>query len=153
MSQNHAHDIPAAAAAICARFGNRPDELLEILHVLQEEVGFVPEEALPAIAKALNRSRAEIHGVVTFYHDYRREAPGRHVVKICRGEACQSVGAEKLCADASAKFKTGLGATSADGKVTLEAVYCLGNCALGPAAMVDGKLIGRADLAKLEPAE
>ena len=150
---NQSHDIAALTTATCARFGNRPDELLEILHSLQEELGHVPDASLPVIAKALNRSRAEIHGVVTFYHDYRREQPGRHIIKICRGEACQSVGAEKLCADASAKFKTRLGATSADGKVTLEAVYCLGNCALGPAAMVDGKLLGRVDLAKLEPAE
>jgi formate dehydrogenase subunit gamma len=131
------------AAQICEQFGNKPDELLEILHEIQHRHGFVPEAALPVIAKALNLSRAEVHGVVTFYHDYRREKPGRHVVKICRAEACQSMGAEATCAHAERKLKVKLGGTTADGKVTLEGVFCLGNCALSPAAMVDGKLVGR----------
>lgn len=131
------------AVAICNRHGNKPSELLEILHEYQHEHGFIPEAAVPVIAKAINRSRAEVHGVVTFYHDFRREKPGRHIVKICRAEACQSLGAEKTCAHAERKLKVELGGTTADGKVTLEGVFCLGNCALSPAVMIDGTTHGR----------
>lgn len=131
------------AAQICARHGNQASELLEILHDLQHAHGFVPEAAIPAIAKAVNRSRAEVHGVVTFYHDYRRERPGRHVIKLCRAEACQSMGADKTCSHAEKKLKVKLGETTPDGAVTLEGVFCLGNCALSPAALVDGRPVGR----------
>lgn len=133
------------ARSICAAHGDRPDALLEILHELQHDLGYVPEAALPAIANALNLSRAEVHGVVTFYHDFRRSAPGRHVVQICRAESCQSMQSDDLCNHAKASLKTGFGETSPDGDVTLQAVYCLGNCALSPAMMVDGDLYGRVD--------
>ena len=139
-----------AARAIALRHGNKPDALLEILHDLQDEVGYVPEAALPALAKALNLSRAEVHGVVTFYHDYRREPAGRHVIKICRAEACQSMGGNHLAAMIERYLQIRLGQTTADGAVTIEPVYCLGNCALAPALMVDGKLVGRVDEAKAE---
>ena len=86
-----------AALAICERYGNRPDELLEILHDVQHQLGYVPEETLPVIARALNRSRAEVYGVVTFYHDFKRHPIGKHVVKICRAESCQAVGTDELC--------------------------------------------------------
>jgi formate dehydrogenase subunit gamma len=131
------------ARAICAAHGDRPDALIEILHEVQHLLGFVPEVTLPAIANALNLSRAEVHGVVTFYHDFRRTPPGRHVVQICRAESCQSMQGDALCDHAKASLKTGFGETSADGQVSLQAVYCLGNCALSPAMMVDGKLFGR----------
>ena len=131
------------ARAICAAHGDKPDALIEILHELQHDLGYVPEAALPAIAHALNLSRAEVHGVVSFYHDFRREPPGRHIVQICRAESCQSMQSDALCNYATASLKTGFGETSADGEVTLQAVYCLGNCALSPAMMVDGKLHGR----------
>jgi formate dehydrogenase subunit gamma len=131
------------ARAICAAHGDRPDALIEILHDVQHQWGFVPEAALPAIANALNLSRAEVHGVVSFYHDFRRTPPGRHLVQICRAESCQSMQSDALCDHAKASLKTGFGETSADGEVTLQAVYCLGNCALSPAMMVDGKLYGR----------
>jgi formate dehydrogenase subunit gamma len=131
------------ARAICAAHGDRPDALIEILHEVQHQLGFVPEVTLPAIANALNLSRAEVHGVVSFYHDFRREPPGRHVVQICRAESCQSMQGDALCDHAKASLKTGFGETSADGEVSLQAVYCLGNCALSPAMMVDGKLFGR----------
>lgn len=133
------------ARDVCSRHGNRPDELIEILHEVQEELGYVPEAVIPVIAKAINLSRAEVHGVVTFYHDFRRKPAGRHVVKICRAESCQSMQGEVLCNHAKASLKAGFGETTADGQVTLEAVYCLGNCALSPAMMVDGQLHGRVD--------
>ena len=139
-----------AAREIALRYGNRPDALLEILHDLQEQLGFIPEAALPALAKSLNLSRAEVHGVVTFYHDYRREPAGRHVIKVCRAEACQSMGGNELVGMIERFLQVKLGQTTADGAITVEAVYCLGNCALAPAVMVDDKLVGRVDARKFE---
>ena len=133
------------ARAICAGHGNRPDELLEIFHAVQAELGFVPEGVLPVIAQALNLSRAEVYGVLSFYHDFRRARPGRHVVKICRAEACQAMRTEELCRYAEQRLGAKFGATSADGEFTLEPVYCLGNCALSPAMMIDGDLYGCVD--------
>ena len=133
------------AKAICAAHGDKPDALIEILHELQHDLGYVPEVALPAIANALNISRAEVHGVVTFYHDFRRSPPGRHIVQICRAAACPAMQGEDLRNPATASVKTCFGETTADGEVTLQAVYCLGNCALSPAMMVDGNLYGRVD--------
>lgn len=137
--------VEVAALAACARHGNKPDELLEILHELQEHVGYVPDATLPVIAKALNLSRAEVYGVVTFYHDFRREPPGRHVIKICRAEACQAMGTDNLCSHAERTLGTPLGGTSADGAYTVEAVYCLGNCALSPAVLIGDRLFGKVD--------
>lgn len=139
-----------AAKAIALRHGNKPDALIEILHDLQEELGFIPEAALPALAKALNLSRAEVHGIVTFYHDFHREPTGRHVIKVCRAEACQSMGADALAVMIRNALKVTFGQTTADGAITIEAAYCLGNCALSPAMMVDDRLVGRVDAAKLE---
>ena len=139
-----------AAREIALRYGNRPDALLEILHDLQEHLGFIPEAALPALAKSLNLSRAEVHGVVSFYHDYRREPAGRHVIKVCRAEACQSMGANELVGMIERYLKVKLGQTTADGAITVEAAYCLGNCALSPAVMVDDQLVGRVDAKKFE---
>src|SRR5262245_191062 len=130
------------ARDVCNRHGNRPDELIEILHEVQDELGCVPESVVPVIAKAVNLSRAEVHGVITFYHDFRSEPAGRHVVKICRAESCQAMNGEALCDHAQASLRLHFGDTSADGKVTLDAVYCLGNCALWPAMMFDGQLHG-----------
>ena len=137
-----------AARAIALRHGNRPDALIEILHDVQAELGFVPEAALPALAKALNLSRAEVHGVVTFYHDFHREPAGRHVIKVCQAEACQSLGAEALGVAIETSLKVKFGGTTSDGAITVEKVYCLGNCALSPAIMVDNRLVGRVDEAK-----
>ena len=119
--------------------------LLPILHGIQDEFGYVPTESLPVIAKALNISNAEVHGVVSFYHDYRREPAGRHVVKVCQAEACQSMGSDQVAANLKRALGIGLHETSADGRVTLEPVYCLGLCSCAPAAMVDGQLFGRVD--------
>jgi len=139
-----------AVERICSRYGNKPDALLEILHDLQDELGFVPESTLPAIARALNLSRAEVHGVVTFYHDFRHKPAGRHVIKVCQAESCQSMGAEALTAALQKSLKVTLGETTSNDAITLEAVYCLGNCALSPAVMIDHKLVGRADAKKLK---
>jgi len=138
-----------AAEIICARHGNAPSELIEILHDLQDAEGAVPEAVLPLIAKALNISRAEVHGVVSFYHDFRSAPAGRVEVKICRAEACQSRGANLLIESFCLRHGVELGETSRDG-VTVEAAYCLGNCALSPSAMVDGKLHGRLDARRLD---
>lgn len=124
--------------------------LLPILHDLQGVFGCIPREAEPLIAAKLNLTRAEVHGVVTFYHDYRREPAGAHVLRLCRAEACQSVGGEALAARAEAALGIKPGETTADGKVTLEAVYCLGLCSVAPSAMIDGRVIGRMDAGKLD---
>ncbi len=123
--------------------------LLPILHAVQAEFGHVPQEALPIIAKALNISRAEAHGVMTFYHDFREKPAGAHVVKLCRAEACQAVGADRVAAHAKKALGIDWHETTLDGKVTLEPIFCLGLCACGPAAIIDGKLFGRVDEAKL----
>lgn len=119
--------------------------LLPVLHAIQHAFGHIPQPAVPPIAKALNLSKAEVHGVVSFYHDFREAPAGRHVLKLCRAESCQSVGADAV----AGRIKTALGIdwheTTPDGRVTLEPVFCLGLCACGPAAMVDGRLVGRCD--------
>jgi len=140
----------ATVRAIAAERGNRPDELIEILHQVQAAMGYIPEAAVPALAAALNLSRAEVHGVVTFYHDFRDKQAGRHVLKLCRAEACQSMGGEALVARAEDRLGVACGETSADGRVTLEPVYCLGLCATAPSAMMDGKIVGRMTAAKLD---
>lgn len=124
--------------------------LMPILHAVQEAFGMVPEAAVPVIADELNLSRAEVHGVVTFYHDFRREPAGKHVLKMCRAEACQAMGCESLVKRAEDKLGTACGDTSADGRVTLEAVYCLGLCATAPSAMIDGRVVGRLTPQKLD---
>ena len=123
----------------------REGALLPILHDVQADFGHVPQAALPVIAKALNLSRAEVHGVVSFYHDFREAPAGRHVVKLCRAEACKSVGADRVADHAKARLGLDWHETSTDGAVTLEPVFCLGLCACGPAALVDGRLMGRVD--------
>lgn len=111
--------------------------LLPILHAIQEALGYIPPEAVPSIARALNLSRAEVHGVITYYHYFRQTLPGRHVVRVCRAEACQSVGSEALAAHVQNVLACDFHATSADGAVTLEPVYCLGHCAVGPNIQID----------------
>lgn len=129
--------------AVLSRLQHEPGALLPILHAIQDELGYVPGEALPVIARALNLSRAEVHGVVSFYHHFRTAAPGRHVVQVCRAEACQSMGAETLAARLREHLGIDFHQTTADGRITLEPVYCLGQCACAPAALVDGEVHGR----------
>lgn len=124
--------------------------LLPVLHALQEEFGYIDAAATPLLASALTLSQAEIHGVVTFYHEFRRSRPGRHVVKVCVAEACQARGSESLVEGLKARLGIDLGETAADGSFTLEAVYCLGNCALGPSVMVDERLHGLFHASRLD---
>jgi formate dehydrogenase subunit gamma len=131
------------AAGIVGRHQNLPGALLPILHALQEEFGYVDRSAIPVIADALNISKAEVHGTITFYHDFRTSPPGAHHVQMCRAEACQSMGCDALIGHVEKKLGTQLGGTTDDGSITLNAVYCLGNCALSPAMMVDGRPYGR----------
>ena len=136
--------------AILARFANAEGPLLPILHAVQAEFGFIPADVVQIIADDLNITRAEVHGVITFYHDFRDAPAGRHVVKICRAEACQAVGGNALSERAFEKLGVDWHGTTSNGAVTLEPVYCLGLCACAPAAMVDGKVVGRVDAAKLD---
>lgn len=124
--------------------------LLPMLHALQKAFGFVPAQAHAPICNALNITRAELHGVITFYHDFREKPAGRHVLKICRAEACQSVGAAAMAEALLAKLGLDWHGTTANGAVTIEPVYCLGLCACAPAAMVDDRVIGRVDATKLD---
>ncbi|HEV8556983.1 MAG TPA: formate dehydrogenase subunit gamma [Actinophytocola sp.] len=124
--------------------------LLPILHGVQAEFGYIAPGMVPVIAEELNLSKAEVHGVISFYADFRSAPAGRTVVRLCRAEACQSVGAERLVAHAKQVFGVKLGQTTPDGSVTLEQVFCLGNCALGPAAQINGKLHGRLDETRLD---
>ena len=136
---------PAVAADIIAAHAGRDGATLPILHALQERFGYVDRATVPMIADALNLSRAEVHGVVTFYHDFRAAPAGRHVVKLCRAEACQAVGAVALAAHAQRSLGIGWHETTADGRVTLEPVFCLGLCACGPAALIDDEPVSGLD--------
>ncbi|MBB3611949.1 formate dehydrogenase subunit gamma [Rhizobium sp. BK602] len=138
-------EIAARAGAIIDSMKSMEGPLLPILHGLQEEFGYVPQDTLPLIASALNLSRAEVHGVMTFYHDYRDHPAGRHVLKLCRAEACQSMGGDQLAERVKQLLGIDFHQTTLDGSVTLEPVYCLGLCACAPAAMLDGELYGRLD--------
>jgi formate dehydrogenase subunit gamma len=140
----------ARGAEIVAEHTHLEGGTLVILHALQEAFGYVPEPAIPMIASALNLSRAEIHGVFTFYHDFRHKPAGRHVLKLCRAEACQAAGADALAARAEAKLGIALGDTTPDQRVTLEPIYCLGLCATAPSAMLDGRVVGRLDNARID---
>lgn len=136
-----------ATEAALARHAGEPGALLPILHDLQDALGHIPREAVPQIAEGLNLSRAEVHGVVTYYHHFRSEAPGRHVVQVCRAESCQAMGADALMAHAErvlgCHVHGGHGATSADGRFTLNPVYCLGLCASSPAIAVGDRVHAR----------
>jgi formate dehydrogenase subunit gamma len=133
----------AEATEIVRRHDGREGALLPILHDLQAAFGFVPEPAIPFLAHALNITRAEVHGVVSFYHDFRREPAGRHVLKLCRAEACQSMEGEAFARRVLDRFGLDWGGTTPDGRVTIEATYCLGLCASAPSAMLDGEPMAR----------
>ncbi len=134
----------------CARLKTSKGALLPILHAVQQELGYIPKDAVPLIAEELNLSRADVHGVISFYHYFRTAKPGRHVLQLCRAEACQAVGAVSLADHARRSLGVDFHGTTADGAITLEAVYCLGNCALGPSAMLDDRLVGRVSCHRLD---
>lgn len=135
--------------AIITRHLGDEGQLLPILHDVQAEWGMIPEAAQPVIAEALGMSRAEIHGVVSFYHDFRQEPAGRHVLRLCRAEACQSMGADALADSIRRALGLDWHETTPDGRLTLEPVFCLGLCACGPSAQLDDRLVGRATTEKL----
>lgn len=141
--QNHMPWQPEIAKALIDERRAMPGAVIPILHALQDRFGYVDKDAVPMIAEALNLSRAEVYGVVTFYHDFRAAPPGRHVIKVCRAESCQSMGCDSLIAHIEKKVGARLKHTSADNAVTLEPVYCLGNCALSPALMWNDELYGK----------
>ncbi|MFP1631821.1 formate dehydrogenase subunit gamma [Zhengella sp. ZM62] len=145
-----ASDIVERTRKIVTGHAGRLGPLLPILHDVQHAFGHLPDEALRTVADGLNLSRAEVHGVASFYHDFRDAPAGRHVLKICRAEACQASGGDAIAERAASRLKIAFGETTADGAVTLEAVYCLGLCACGPAAMIDGRVAGRLDDARLD---
>ena len=124
--------------------------LLEALHRVQHRFGYVPREGVPIIAHALNLSRAEVHGVVTFYHDFRHQPPGRNVIRLCRAESCQAMGAVALAEHVRGRLGVGFGETTRDGDFTLEAVYCLGNCGCSPAMVLNDELYGRVSPARFD---
>ena len=128
---------------IVARTGDRPDALIPLLHAVQDRLGYIPADAVPEIARALNLSRAEVHGVMSFYHDFRGEPAGRRIIRVCRAESCQAMGAVELAAHVQKRLGIEFGQTSADGEYTLEPVYCLGNCACSPAIVVGVDIHGR----------
>ena len=138
-------DIGERTLDIVSEMKSLEGPLLPILHESQAEFGYVPQEALPIIARELNLSRAEVHGVVSFYHDYRDHPAGRHVLKLCRAEACQSMGGDALAERVKSLLGIDFHQTTLDGAVTLEPVYCLGLCSTAPAAMLDGEVHGRLD--------
>ena len=137
-------------ADIIAEHSHLEGATLVILHALQEAFGYVPEAAIPMVAEALNLSRAEVHGTVTFYHDFRRKPAGKHVLKLCRAEACQAAGGDAVAARAEAKLGVKIGNTTPDERVTLEPIYCLGLCATAPSAMIDGRVVGMLDEARID---
>jgi len=139
-----------AVDGIIARHAGQPGPLLPILHAVQDAFGYIPADAVPRIATALHLSRAEVHGVISFYHYFRHHKPGKHVVQVCRAEACQAMNCELTEAQAKQRLGADYGGTSADGRFTLEAAYCLGNCAAAPSVMVDDKLYGRVTPERLD---
>jgi formate dehydrogenase subunit gamma len=140
----------AAARQIIETYRGLDGALMPILHALQERFGYVDDAAVPDLSDILNLSRAEVHGVITFYHDFRRTPPARHALHICRAEACQSVGARELEAHAKKKLGVDYHHQTPDGRWSLGAIYCLGNCACGPSALIDGETVGRLTPEKLD---
>ena len=149
MSNSQVWDADRALSRI-QELERLPGALLPIFHALQEEFGYVDKAAIPLVASALNLSHAEVFGVLSFYHDFHQEPGGRHVLKVCRAEACQSMGCEKMIRHVENRLGVKLGETTEDRSFSVEPVYCLGNCALSPAALLNGEPIGRLDCAKID---
>jgi formate dehydrogenase subunit gamma len=142
--------VAEVLTAIIARYRDVPGGLLPLLHALQEALGYIPAAAVPAIARGLQLSRAEVHGVISFYHDFRSEPAGKHILQICRAEACQAMGSRALEAHAKQRLGIDYGDTTADGAISLEPVYCLGNCACSPSVRLDDEIHARVDPARLD---
>ena len=136
------------ASEIIAAFDARPELLIQILHDFMDRFGYISKDAVRQLASELNLSRAEVHGVVSYYHDFRTSPAGRHLIKVCQAESCQAMGSSELTAHAEQTLGVDLHGTSED--VTLEPVYCLGNCACSPAVMIDGKTYGRVTASRFD---
>ena len=136
-------NMQATVQEITTALKDKPGALLPILHAIQDALGYVPAESVPAIAKALNLSRAEVHGVISFYHYFRDTPPGKHTIHLCRAESCQAMGGKQLEKHVKARLGIDFHETTADGKFSLEPVYCLGNCACSPAMQIDEEIFGR----------
>ena len=149
MSSHAAWSETEAKAIVDARAADK-GAMLPILHDLQARFGYIDDAAIPIIASALNVSKAETVGVISFYHDFRTVPSGRHILRICRAEACQAAGGDALAARAESRLGIALGNTTADGRITVEPVYCLGLCSVSPSAMIDGKVVARLDAKKLD---
>lgn len=151
MALDHPWDS-AAVAAIVNALKDQPGALTPILRRIQDELGWIPPASIPFIARELNLSRAEVHGVVSFYHDFRHQPPGRNIVRVCRAESCQAMGAMALADHVRRRLGVDFHHTSDDGAFSLEAVYCLGNCACSPAVVINGELLGRVTPARFDQA-
>ncbi len=138
------------ALALIREHQHLPGAMLPMLHALQEAFGYIPEQSFPLLADAVNISRAEVVGVVRFYPDFREEPAGRHVLKVCRAESCQAMGCDSLIEHLESTLGIELGGTTADGAFTIEPIYCLGNCAMSPAVMLDGRTHGRVTAARAD---
>ncbi len=143
------HDA-AIATEIINQFGAKSEMLVQVLHAFVQRYGYISEDAIRQIALELNLSRADVHGVVSFYHDFRTTEPGQHIVKICQAESCQAMGSRELTAHAESKLGIAMHGTTDDGQISLEPVYCLGNCACSPAIMIDEKVYGRVNKDQLD---
>jgi formate dehydrogenase subunit gamma len=141
---------PAIATEIINQFGAKPEMLVQILHAIVARYSYISEQAIRQIAAEVNLSRAEVHGVVSFYHDFRTEPPGENIIKICQAESCQAMGSRDLTSHAEKKIGATLNSTTKDGQITLEPVYCLGNCACSPAVMVNEKVYGKVSADKID---
>ena len=149
MTNTISTDTHAKIQGLIAQHKGLPGALLPLLHAIQDEFGYVPEESYLSISKALALSVAEVHGVVTFYHHFRSHPAGKHILQICRAESCQAMGSEKLEASIKAKLGIDYHQTTLDGAITLEPIYCLGNCACSPGVMMDDEVDGRMDSQKV----
>lgn len=139
-------EIEAAVRDVVTAHREREAPLMPMLHAIQEEIGYIPDRAVPILADAMQTTAAEIYGTISFYHDFKRAPQGRHVLRLCRAEACQSMGSAALHDEIQQRLGISWGETTPDGKVTLEAVYCLGLCACSPSAMMDQRPMGRVDV-------
>lgn len=143
-------EYAATISEVALAHAGRPGALLPLLHAVQAELGFIPPSGVPIIAETLNLSRAEVHGVISFYHLFRTEPPGARTLYLCRAEACQSMGSRELEAHAKDKLGVDFHQTTADGRLSLEPIYCLGNCACSPAVMIDQTVHGRVSPERLD---
>lgn len=150
MAEPMSGDVEERVKHVVADLRHQPGSLLNVLHAVQDACGYIPPAAVPLIADGLNLSRAEVHGVISFYHYFRETPPGTHIIRICRAEACQAMQGRTLEAHASASLGVGFHETTSDGTFSLEPVYCLGNCALSPCVMIDGELFGRVTPARFD---